>query len=84
MSSVLNEGEWIYREVSRHWSKQVAVYKGTWKNREKVKTISKYSAMALSRWHGDPCLYFNVPTANQKRIDVRVVGDLSSFFKDKD
>lgn len=81
MSSVLGEGEWIYREISRHWSKQVVVYKGTWKEREKVKTISKYCAMALARWHGDPSLYFSVPVANQKRIDVRIVGDLSSFFE---
>ena len=80
MKETLNRGEWIYRPIDQHWSQKTAVFTGSWEHRRKVRDISRHQAMSLSRWFGDPLVYYNVQDRNRKRIDIRVAGDLEAFF----
>jgi hypothetical protein len=78
----LTKGQWAYYELDRAMPDKLDVYEGNWANRHKVDEITKYQAMAYRRhWHNTG-LWFSVRRANDKWLDIRLVGDIDAYYDD--
>lgn len=60
--------------------KELHVYEGDVFHRKLVKKISKMSALALIRWHGEERVAYANGNGNMK--EVYVCGDLDAWFSD--
>lgn len=76
----LEPGQWFMYPIDSGIPKKVKVYSGSVHRSTLVTTISKYQALALRRWHSDPCIYYSYKGSNDRWIDVRVVGDIEAWY----
>lgn len=79
--TTLNEKEWIYRPIDQQWREKTPVFTGTWEHRKRVGTVTRMQALALSRWHGVRGVYHSVRDGNGRWMDIRIAGDIETFYR---
>lgn len=76
----LRIGEWFMYSIDTGIPSRVSVFTGCVSHRKKIREISRFQAMALSRWHRQGGVYHSFIDCNGRWHDVRVVGDIEEWY----